>query len=82
LYVLATRFEIVVLVPVPVILPGFIVQLPAGKPFSITLPVDTRQVGCVIVPTDGAVGAPGTELITTSAEADEVQPVELVTVKL
>ena len=36
------------------------VQVPvAGKPFMITLPVAKAQVGCVIVPTDGAVGAAG-----------------------
>ena len=46
----------VVLVPVPVIDPGLIVQVPDGKPLNTTLPVDTVQVGCVIVPTVGAVG--------------------------
>ena len=30
-----------------------------GKPFKITLPVDTAQVGAVIVPTIGAVGTAG-----------------------
>jgi hypothetical protein len=54
----------VVLVPVPVVVvpPGVRVkvQLPvAGKPFKITLPVATEQVGWVIVPTVGAVGVAG-----------------------
>ena len=35
----------VVLAPVPAIVPGLIVQLPAGKPFSITLPVPVAHVG-------------------------------------
>ena len=46
----------VLLAPVPAIAPGLIVQFPAGKPLSTTLPVATAQVGCVIVPTVGAVG--------------------------
>jgi hypothetical protein len=34
------RFEIVVLVPVPAIAPGLIIQVPvAGRPFNTTLPV-------------------------------------------
>jgi hypothetical protein len=82
LYVAAGSPEIVVVIPVPAIAPGLIVQLPAGRPFSITLPVGTAQVGCVIVPTAGAVGAAGTALITTLAEAGEVHPAALVTEKL
>jgi hypothetical protein len=40
LYVPGTRFEMVVVVPVPVIAPGLIVQVPvAGRPFNTTLPV-------------------------------------------
>jgi hypothetical protein len=75
----------VVLVPVPVLVvpPGVRVkvQLPvAGKPFRITLPVDTEQVGWVIVPTVGAVGVAGWVLITTLAEAGEIQPEALVIV--
>ena len=51
--------EMIVLVPEPVMLPGLIVQLPDdGKPFNTTLPVDTKQLGCVMVPTVGAVGLP------------------------
>ena len=66
--------------PVPEILPGLIVQVPAGKPFSTTLPVATAQVGWVMVPTVGAVGVVGCALMTTLAEAGEVQPAALVTV--
>jgi len=62
--------------------PGFMVQSPAGKPLKTTLPVGTVQVGWVMVPTIGAVVV-GTALITTFAEATDVQPVEVsVTVKL
>ena len=50
----AANEPIVVLVPVPVIDPGLIVQLPAGNPLNTTLPVAVEQVGCVIVPTVGA----------------------------
>jgi hypothetical protein len=42
--------------------PGYLVNVHvpvAGNPSRITLPVDTVQVGGVIVPTDGAVGLPG-----------------------
>ena len=58
------------------------VQLPVGNPLSTTLPVDTAHVGWVIVPTVGAEGVEGWVLITTLAEADEVHPTALVTVKL
>lgn len=46
-------------VPVPVIDPGLIVQVPeAGRPFSITLPVgDVHEEGWVIVPAVGAAGS-------------------------
>ena len=71
----------VVLVPDPEIFPGFNVQVPvAGNPFNTTLPVETEQVGWVIVPTVGAVGVAGWAVITTLAEADEIQPEALVTV--
>jgi hypothetical protein len=58
------------------------VQLPAGKPLSTTLPVANAQVGCVITPTTGAVGVAGCALITTFADNTEVHPTALVTVKL
>ena len=69
-----------VVAPDPVIPPGFIVQLPAGKPFNTTEPVATVHVGWVMVPTVGAVGVAGCGLITTSADAGEVHPAALVTV--
>ena len=57
------------------------VQFPVdGKPFKITLPVEIVQVGRVIVPTVGASGGKGWALITTSDDAIEVTPEELVTV--
>ena len=59
---------IVVLLPVPVTLPGLIVQLPVGKPLNNTLPVDNEHVGCVMVPTTGADGAVGsTRTMSTSS---------------
>jgi hypothetical protein len=72
-----------VLVPVPVMAPGFIVHVPVeGKSFRTTLPVATLQVGCVIVDTEGGVAADTEALIRTFAEAKDVQPVAFVTVKL
>ena len=70
----------VVLVPVPVIAPGLMVQFPAGKPVTVTLPVANAQVGCVIVPTVGAAGVAGCALMTTLADAKEVHPAAFVTV--
>ena len=77
--------EIVVLVPVPVLVtaPGLRVnvQVPdAGKPLNTTEPVGVGQVGCVIVPTEGAVGVDGCVLITILLEDTETQPAALVTV--
>jgi len=74
----------VVVVPVPVIPPGLMVQVPvAGRPDNITLPVVARQeAGCVIVPTIGAVGADGGMFMITSAEARDIHPAALVTSKL
>jgi hypothetical protein len=80
LYVPVAKPEIVVLVPVPAIDPGLMVQLPDGNPDKITLPVVTAHVGCVMVPTVGAAGVTGCVLMTTLPEADEVHPTELVTV--
>ena len=64
----------VVVVPVPPIDPGFMVQFPAGKLLNATLAVVVPHVGCVIVPITGVV-AVGTAVVVTSALAAEVQPV-------
>ena len=64
----------------PAIAPGLIVQLPAGKPFSTTLPVVEAHVVCVITPTVGAVGVAGCTLITMFADNTDVHPAALVTV--
>ena len=67
-----------------IIPPGVVVNVhvpDAGKPLRTTLPVVTVHVGCITVPTVGAVGVTGCTSITTSAEATEVHPDELVTVK-
>lgn len=69
-----------VLDPVPVIPPGLIVQLPAGKPFNITLPVASAHVGCVIVPTTGAAGVGGCAAITIFVVGADVHPAVFVTV--
>lgn len=45
-----------------------------GKPLRSTLPVDTLQVGGVIVPTTGAVGVTGCAGIAAVPEATDVQP--------
>ena len=69
--------------PVVLVPPGDLVsvQVPvAGKPFKTTLPVASAQVGWVMVPTVGAVGEDGWAVITTLAEAGEIQPEALVTV--
>jgi hypothetical protein len=84
-YVPASSPDINIIVPVPVVVvpPGFLVkvQVPvAGKPFKTTLPVARAQVGCVIVPTTGAVGVDSCALMTTLADAKEVHPDALVTV--
>ena len=70
--------------PVPAIAPGLMVQVPvAGSPFRTTLPVGTaHEVGCVTVPIIGAAGATGAALITTLAEANDIHPASLVTVKV
>jgi hypothetical protein len=75
----------VVPVPDPLVLvpPGVLVnvQVPvAGKLLITTLPVETAQVGCVILPAVGAGGGPGISLITITDEGDDVHPEELVTV--
>lgn len=77
-----TRPEIVVLAPMPELAPGLMVQFPAGKPVSKTLPVTVLQVGCVMVPIAGIAGVKGCVLIIILADAGEIQPAALVTVKL
>jgi len=75
---------IVVVVPVPVIPPGLIVHVPvAGRPLNTTLPVvAVHEEGWVIVPTIGAVGADGATCMITSADARDIHPASLVTLKL
>ena len=57
------------------------VQLPAGSPLSTTDPVAIVQVGCVMVPTIGAVGAAGAGSIVIEVAAD-IQPAAFFTVTL
>jgi hypothetical protein len=52
-----------------------------GKPLNATEPVDTAQVGWVIVPTTGAAMV-GTALITTLADKADVHPAAFCTVNL
>jgi len=60
-----------------------IVHVPEdGSPLNATVPVDSTQVGCVIVPITGADGGDGTELITTFDEDPEVHPKSFVTLKV
>lgn len=56
-YLPGIRPEIVTVDDEPVIPPGLIVQLSSGSPERTTLPVDTSQVGWVMVPTKGADGS-------------------------
>jgi len=79
-YVPVVKLDMVLLVPVPDIAPGLIIQLPDGKPFNITLPVASAQVGWVIVPIAGAEGVTGCALMTTLADAGDVHPAAFVTV--
>jgi hypothetical protein len=76
-----------VLVPVPVVVdpPGLRVSVHvpvAGKPLNTTLPVAKAHVGCVIIPTVGAVGVAGCALITTFPDAAEVHPASFLTIKV
>ena len=80
MYVPVVKLDMVLLVPVPDIAPGLIIQLPDGKPFNITLPVASAQVGWVIVPIAGAEGVTGCALMTTLADAGDVHPAAFVTV--
>ena len=80
LWVPAASDEIVALFPEPATAPGLMIQLPAGKPFSTTLPVATAQEGWVMTPTIGAAGVAGGALMVMFPEATEVHPAALVTV--
>ena len=75
-YVFAARPLNTPVVPVPVMVadPGdaVTVQAPAGNPLRATLPVDTVQVGCVMVPMMGAVGVTGCALMVALNDAKEV----------
>ena len=70
----------VVVIPLPAMAPGLIIQFPEGKPLKCTLPVDEKQFGCVIVPIAGADGVEGWGTITMFAVAADEHPMELVTV--
>ena len=74
----------VVVVPVPAIAPGLIVQVPvAGRPLSTTIPTGAaHDEGWVMVPIIGATGAAGAVLMTTVADANEIHPASRVTEKL
>jgi hypothetical protein len=66
----AAKPLIVPVVPVPVAVtpPGAAVTVHVpleGKPLKATLPVVTEHVGCVIVPTTGAVGATQATFVQT-----------------
>jgi len=70
---------------VVVVPPGDLVSVHvpvAGNPDKTTLPVATLQVGWVMVPRIGADGVEAWVLMTTSADAGEIQPEALVTVKV
>jgi len=58
------------------------VHVPVGNPLMTTLPVATVYVGCVIVPTVGAVGVAGWALITTFSDNEETHPPSFSTEKL
>ena len=68
------------LIPEPVMAPGFIVHFPVGKPVSSMLPVATLHVGCVIVLIAGAVAVGGWVLIITLVDGSETHPEFFVTV--
>ena len=79
--------DIVADVPVPVVtVPSGVmvkVHVPvAGNSFNVTLPVASVHVGWVIVPTVGDAGVDGCALMTMLADADEMHPDALVTVKV
>ena len=75
----------VVVLPVRVAPPGLAVtvQLLAGRLLRSTLPVDTEQVGPLILLTTGAAGVTGWVGITALPDGVEVQPLDSnVTVKV
>ncbi len=84
-YVPAASPVNVVVVPVPLFTDppvAVTIHVPvAGSPVNTTLPVATVQVGCVIVPTEGAPGVEGCALIVTDVAALK-QPAALLTVRL
>jgi hypothetical protein len=85
-YVPAAIPLIVVVVPVPVVVtpPGILVTVHVpdeGKPLNATLPVAKTHVGCVIVPTTGALAVAGCALtVTLDDDADVHAPNVAVTV--
>jgi hypothetical protein len=86
-YLPGERFDIVVLVPEPVVSvpPGCIVrvQFPdEGRLFRMTLPEGSLHEGCVIAPITGAAGTFNGAFIVIPDEGSDVQPSALVTVKV
>ena len=74
----------VVVLPVMVAPPGLAVtvQLLAGRLLSATLPVDTAQVGWVIVPMVGGGEVVGCVFTTALPDEADTQPEALVTGKV
>ena len=70
--VTAPGVRVTVHAPVPVV----------GNALKTTVPVDTAQLGGVIVPTVGAKGTDGAVLIVTLAVAPELHPAEFATEKV
>lgn len=71
--------------PVVTIPPGVRVNVhvpDVGSPLSCTLPLESEHFEGVIVPTKGAVGTGGCELITALFDVAEVQKLAVVTVKV
>lgn len=74
--------DIVVVEPVPSRAPGSIFHVPDGNPVSITLPVETSQVGWVIVPILGADGNGGSADSTILVVAADGHPSSVVTMQV
>ena len=58
--------------------PGYLVTVHVpeeGKPFNMTLPVATAQVGCVMVP---IVGADGTDIVMTRCNISDTAFVSVI----